>query len=133
MLYATAAIFYGAFTVTMGELGRMSFAVILSMAIGTISIIHYFTSIELVFRIFFGTMVFVVFLQCVWLLSTRVSDVAVVKDMKRLALYGAGRRTKRSTELSLTTDTSQSRMSWDLSYGTLTPSTVLNFSSLEIW
>ncbi len=99
MLYTTATIFYGAFTVTMEELGRKSFAAILFIAIGMISIIHYLTSIELVFRIFFGTMVFVVFLQCIWLLSTRVSDDAVFKGMKLLALYGAGKGGKTTHEI----------------------------------
>ncbi|KAG4442512.1 hypothetical protein IFR05_002012 [Cadophora sp. M221] len=88
MLYATATIIYGAFTVTIGETGRRALSVIVAIAIIAVSIIHYCLSIERAFRLFFTSLVFIGFLQCVWLLSTRISDPVVMKGMKQLALYG---------------------------------------------
>ncbi|KAH6712060.1 ceramidase [Leptodontidium sp. MPI-SDFR-AT-0119] len=88
MLYATATIIYGAFTVTIGETGRRVLSVIVTIATITVSIIHYCLSIERAFRLFFTSLVFIGFLQCVWLLSTRISDRVVMKGMKQLALYG---------------------------------------------
>ncbi|KAL2064069.1 hypothetical protein VTL71DRAFT_4563 [Oculimacula yallundae] len=88
MLYATATIIYGAFTVTIGDAGRRALSVIATIAIVAVSIIHYCLSIERAFRIFFTSMVLVGFLQCVWLLSTRISDPVALKGMKKLAFYG---------------------------------------------
>ncbi|KAH7348731.1 ceramidase [Rhexocercosporidium sp. MPI-PUGE-AT-0058] len=88
MLYATATIIYGAFTVTIGDSGRRTLSVIVTIAIVAVSIIHYCLSIERAFRLFFTSLVFIGFLQCVWLLSTRISDPVELKGMKRLALYG---------------------------------------------
>lgn len=88
MLYATATIIYGAFTVTIGEAGRRKLSILVSIAIFAVSVIHYCLSIERMFRLFFTSLVFVGFLQCVWLLSTRISDPVALKGMKQLAFYG---------------------------------------------
>ncbi|KAH7416877.1 ceramidase [Cadophora sp. MPI-SDFR-AT-0126] len=88
MLYATATIIYGAFTVTVGEAGRRKLSIVVSIAIFAVSVVHYCLSIERMFRLFFTSLVFIGFLQCIWLLSTRISDPVVLKGMKQLALYG---------------------------------------------
>ncbi|XMA20002.1 hypothetical protein WAI453_012793 [Rhynchosporium graminicola] len=88
MLYATATIIYGAFTLTIGDAGRRALSITVTITIVAVSIIHNCLSIERAFRLFFTSMVFVGFLQCVWLLSTRISDLVALKGMKRLAFYG---------------------------------------------
>lgn len=93
MLYATATIIYGAFTVTVGEAGRRKLSIVVSIAIFAVSVVHYCLSIERMFRLFFTSLVFIGFLQCIWLLSTRISDPVVLKGMKQLALYGFGKDT----------------------------------------
>lgn len=88
MLYATATIIYGAFTVTIGDAGRQALSTIVAIAIVAVSIIHYCLDAVQAFRTFYTSLVFIGFLQCVYLLRTRISDPVVLKEMKQLALYG---------------------------------------------
>jgi hypothetical protein len=90
MLYATAAILYGALSVTLGKTARTSVAILLLGLVVSASIAHCFMGDVKSFRRCFLSMVLSVFGQCVWLLSNVVSDAKVKKDVQLLALYGTG-------------------------------------------
>lgn len=90
MLYATGAIVYAALSVTLGPETRRFLGVSIAVTIFAASIVHYCLDHTVGFQTVFASMVWAVFCQCVWLVSTKVKDPEAVRDMKRLALYGAG-------------------------------------------
>jgi hypothetical protein len=90
MLYTTAAILYGALSITLGSTTRNSLSIVLLGIIVAVSIAHCFLGDVKSFRISFLIMVLSVFLRCLWLLSVRVPDKQVKKDVKYLALCGSG-------------------------------------------
>ncbi|KAF8861305.1 alkaline phytoceramidase, partial [Acephala macrosclerotiorum] len=90
MLYATSAILFAAFSVTLQPSSRFSLGISVSCMAFATSIIHYCLDYTPGFQIVFGMMVFTVFCECVWLVKTRVDDQEVAGDMKGLALFGAG-------------------------------------------
>lgn len=91
MMYATAAILYAAMSITLGpETRRFLGGSVGFIAIAS-SLVHYRLNHTPGFQTLFGLMVVTVFSQCVWLLNFKVKNLDAVKDMKHLALYGAGR------------------------------------------
>jgi dihydroceramidase len=91
MMYATAAILYAVLSVTLGpETHHFLGGLVAGIAIAA-SLVHYRLNHTPGFQTLFGLMVFTVFSQCVWLLNFKVKSPDAVKDMKHLALYGAGR------------------------------------------
>jgi hypothetical protein len=91
MLYCTAAILYGALSITLGKATRNSLATVLSGIIIAVSIAHFFIGDVKTFRRTFLAMLLSVFFQCVWLLSARVPDAKVKREAQYLALYGTGK------------------------------------------
>jgi hypothetical protein len=90
MLYCTAAILYGALSITFGKATRNSLATVLSGIIIGVSIAHFFIGDVKTFRRTFLAMLLSVFFQCVWLSSARVLDAKVKREAQYLALYGTG-------------------------------------------
>jgi hypothetical protein len=91
MLYCTAAILYGALSITLNKTARTSLAISLSGVILVVSITHFFIGDVETFRRTFLVMLLSVFFQCVWLLSARVPDAKVRRQSQYLALYGTGK------------------------------------------
>ncbi len=90
MLYATSVILDAVLSVTLRpETRRFLGASVACVAI-TASIVHSYYDHTPSFQLVFGAMICAVFCDCVWLVATKVKDRDAVKDMKRLALYGAG-------------------------------------------
>lgn len=90
MLYATAAILYGALSITLGKATRNSLATLLTGIIIAVSIAHFFIGDIKTFRRTFLAMLLSVLFQCIWLLSARVPDAKVKREAGYLALYGTG-------------------------------------------
>jgi hypothetical protein len=93
MLYCTAAILYGALSITLGKATRNSLATFLTGVIIAVSIAHFFIGDVKTFRRTFLAMLLSVLFQCVWLLSARVPDAKVKREAQYLALYGTGKLT----------------------------------------
>ena len=93
MLYCTAAILYGALSITLGKATRNSLATFLSGVIIAVSIAHFFIGDVKTFRRTFLAMLLSVLFQCIWLLSARVPDARVKREAQYLALYGTGKLT----------------------------------------
>jgi hypothetical protein len=91
MLYCTAAILYGALSITLGRGVRNTVATILAGIIVAVSIAHFFIGDVKTFRRTFLGMLISVFGQCFWLLSARVPDAKVKREAQYLALYGTGK------------------------------------------
>lgn len=91
MLYCTAAILYGALSITLSKATRNSLATVLSGIIIAVSIAHFFIGDVRAFRLTFLAMLLSVLFQCVWLLSARVPDVKVKREAQYLAAYGTGK------------------------------------------
>ncbi|KUJ19150.1 alkaline phytoceramidase [Mollisia scopiformis] len=89
MMYATASILYAALSVTLGPEARRFLGISVACIAFSASLLHYCIDYTPGFQGVFGLMVWTVFCQCVWLVSTKVTDRDAVKDMKGLALYGA--------------------------------------------
>lgn len=89
MLYATSAILFAALSITLNPSSRTFLRYAVSCIAFVTSIVHYCLDYTPGFQIVFGTMVFTVFCECVWLVKSKVDDREVVRDMKQLALYGA--------------------------------------------
>lgn len=91
MLYCTAAILYGALSITLGNATRKWLAALLSGIIIAFSIAHFVIGDLKTFRRTFLAMLLSVLSQCIWLLSARVPDVKVKREAQDLALYGTGK------------------------------------------
>lgn len=90
MLYATGAILFAAFSITLGKTTRVVFGNVLLCFVIDASIVHgYFDNTDS-FQILFAIMVVAVFVQCGWLVWSRVSYPRVVKEMLWLGAYGTG-------------------------------------------
>lgn len=89
MLYATSAILFAALSVTLGPESRTFLGYAVSCIAFATSILHYCLDYTPGFQIVFGLMVLTVFVECVRLVKIRVDDREVVRDMKRLAFFGA--------------------------------------------
>ena len=90
MLYATAAILYGALNITLGRATRNGLATLLTGIIIAVSIAHFYIGDVKTFRRTFLAMLLSVLVQCISLLSARVRDVKVKRQAQYLALYGTG-------------------------------------------
>lgn len=86
MLYTTTAIVYGTLSITLGSTARNSLSIILLGIIVAVSIAHCFLGDVKSVRICFLIMVLTVFSRCVWLLSVRVSDRRVKREVQYLGL-----------------------------------------------
>lgn len=91
MLYATAAIMYGAMSITLGRTTRNSLATLVTGIIIAVSIAHFYINDVKTFRRTFLAMLLSVLFQCIWLLSARVPDAKVKRAAQYLALYGTGK------------------------------------------
>jgi len=90
MLYATGAILFAAFSITLSKTSRLVLANVLFCFVVEASIMHgYFNNTDS-FQILFAIMVVAVFFQCGWLVMSRVSHPHVVKEMLWLGVYGTG-------------------------------------------
>ncbi|KAE9367767.1 hypothetical protein N431DRAFT_416611 [Stipitochalara longipes BDJ] len=88
MLYATVAILFGVFSITLGKRSRFLLGNILFCFVLSASIAHGYLNHTDMFQLLFATMVVGVFCQCVWLVWTRVKHSHVASEMRWLGIYG---------------------------------------------
>lgn len=90
MLFATAAILYGALSIGIKGKARTFVAVLLSTLVVAIAAVHSIWGNVKAFRLCFLTMVLSVFIQCVFTLPAKVPAADVRRNARNLALYGSG-------------------------------------------
>jgi dihydroceramidase len=90
MLYATVAILFAAFSITLGERSRFLLGSVLSCVVLCVSIAHGYFNHTDSFQLLFAVMVVAVFFQCSWLVLTKVTHPHVERDMLWLGIYGTG-------------------------------------------
>jgi dihydroceramidase len=88
MLYATFAILFAAFSITLGRNSRLVLGTVLSCFALCASITNGYLDDEDSFQSLFAVMVVAVFFQCGWLVWRRVSHPHVAREMLWLGSYG---------------------------------------------
>jgi dihydroceramidase len=90
MLYATVAILFAAFSITLDRNSRLVLGTVLACFALCASIANGYLDDEDSFQFLFAVMVVVVFFQCGWLVWRRVSHRHVAREMLWLGSYGTG-------------------------------------------
>jgi dihydroceramidase len=91
MLYATAAILYAAISISKKGKAKTFAAVLLLVMVVLVSVLHCYLGHVKFFRRCFLGMVVSTFVQCIFVISTKVSDAEVKKDAQKLVVYGSGK------------------------------------------